>query len=151
MTYDLNRFHEAQSANYEGYATALAEIKNGRKVGHWIWYIFPQLKELGRSSTAQYYGIDGIDEARTYFADPVLSARLVEISQTFAALAENNPVKILGHTDAMKVKSCMTLFLSVDPNNKTFQTVIDKFYGGKLDGLTIDVLNKETNGLIGKK
>lgn len=146
MSYDLNRFHKAQSADNWGYETAINEIKNGRKVGHWIWYIFPQLKELGRSSTAQYYGIDGIDEARAYFTDPVLSARLAEISQALAALAETDPIKILGHTDAMKVKSCMTLFLSVDPNNKTFQTVIDKFYGGKLDQLTIEALNKEISG-----
>ena len=146
MSYDLNRFYKAQSAEYNGNETALTEIKNSQKVSHWIWYIFPQLKNLGRSSKAQDYKIDSIDEARAYFADPVLSKRLVEISKTFADLAEIKPVKVLGHTDAMKVNSCVTLFLSVDPNNKTFKTVIDKYYGGKLDRFTIDIFNKETNG-----
>jgi len=142
MTYDLNRFIEAQSAGYSGYESALNEIKGGYKQGHWIWYIFPQLKGLGISQTAQYYGIDGIGEARAYLDEPTLKARLIEISKALAGLDETDPVKILGDTDAMKVRSCMTLFLSVDPNNETFQAVIDKFYGGNLDGKTLEILEK---------
>jgi len=145
MSFNLNRFLKAQSAENEGYETALKEIKKGRKVGHWIWYIFPQLKELGWSPIAKHYGIDGINEAIAYSSEPVLWARLIEISQALLALSETNPVKILGHTDAMKVKSCMTLFLSVEPNNEVFQAVIDKFYMGELDGQTIAILEKEAN------
>jgi len=140
MSFDLDRFLKAQSAEYEGYETALKEIRTGRKISHWIWYIFPQLKELGRSPTARYYGIDGINEAIAYSSEPVLWARLIEISQALLDLSETDPVKVLGHTDAMKVKSCMTLFLSVEPNNEVLQAVIDKFYMGRLDDLTVSIL-----------
>ena len=143
MSSNLNRFLKAQNAKHEGYKTALSEIRRGRKTGHWIWYIFPQLKELGRSSIAQHYGIDGINEATAYYKEPVLWARLIEISQALLYLSETDPEKILGHTDAMKVKSCITLFLSVEPNNKVLQAVIDKFYMGKLDELTISLLENE--------
>ena len=143
MLFDINRFLKAQDAGYSGYETALNEIKNGEKQGHWIWYIFPQLKQLGRSSTAQYYGIDGIEEARVYWEDSILRNRLLEIAQALLDIDEDDPVRVLGYTDAMKVKSCMTLFLSIDPNNSVFQGVIEKYYSGKLDNRTIDILRKE--------
>ena len=143
MSFDLNRFIKAQNTGYAGYETALNEIQQGEKQGHWIWYIFPQLKQLGRSSTAQHYGINGIVEARAYWEDLTLRNRLLEITQALLDLDENDPVRVLGHTDAMKVKSCMTLFLSIDPNNAVLQGVIDKFYSSKLDNHTIDILEKE--------
>ena len=144
MSYDLNRFVKAQSASYQGYETALNEIKNGRKQSHWIWYIFPQLKGLGRSGNAEYYGIDGIDEARAYLAEPTLSHRLVEI--TLALFAnEKSAVEILGHTDAMKVRSCMTLFEIASGDLDTpFRSVLDKFYSGNSDDRTIAILAKDT-------
>ena len=143
MSYNLNRFLKAQNVERGGYESILHEIRTGKKTGHWIWYIFPQLKELGRSSIAQHYGIDGINEAIAYSKEPVLWARLIKISQALLDISETNPEKIFGHTDAMKVKSCMTLFLSVEPNNEVFKAVIDKFYMGKLDELTISILEKE--------
>ena len=103
--------------------------------------MFPQLKNLGRSSTAQFYGIDGIDEARAYLDEPVLRERLIEISLALLEIEETNPVKVFGHTDAMKVKSSMTLFLTADPNIEAFRQVLDKFYQSNLDSLTTDILN----------
>lgn len=132
----MERFLKAQETQY---INALAEIKNGKKTSHWIWYIFPQLEQLGRSSTAKYYGIKNIDEAKDYISTPLLRERLVEISE---ALLDNDcsAVKILGYTDAMKVRSCMTLFHCADPSIEVFGRVIDKFYGGQYDKLTLDII-----------
>ncbi|MBO5104540.1 MAG: DUF1810 domain-containing protein [Ruminococcus sp.] len=132
----MERFLKAQETQY---INALAEIKNGRKTSHWIWYVFPQLEQLGRSSTAKYYGIKNIDEAKEYISHPLLRERLVEISE---ALLDNDcsAVKILGYTDAMKVRSCMTLFHCADPSIEVFGRVIDKFYGGQYDKLTLDII-----------
>jgi len=142
QSFDLDRFIKAQNDKYEGYDSALSEMRQGRKKGHWIWYVFPQLKNLGRSSTAQFYGIDGINEARAYLDEPVLRERLIEISQALIEIEETNPVKIFGHTDAMKVKSSMTLFLTADPKIEMFSQVLNKFYEGKLDVLTTDIIGK---------
>lgn len=134
----MERFLKAQEKQY---IQALAEIKNGRKSSHWIWYIFPQLEELGRSSTAKYYGIKNIDEAKEYISHPLLRERLIEISE---ALIDNDrpAVDILGHTDAMKVRSCMTLFHIADPSAEVFVKVIDKFYGGQYDKFTLDIIKR---------
>jgi uncharacterized protein (DUF1810 family) len=150
MSFDLNRFIKAQNVEYEGYNTALNEIRNGKKQSHWIWYIFPQLKQLGRSSTAQHYGISNIKEARAYWDDLTLRNRLLEITQALLELEENDPVRVLGYTDAMKVKSCMTLFLMVDSNIDVFRKVIDKYYQGRLDDHTVDIIEKETNNTDGE-
>lgn len=133
----MERFLKAQEMQYN---QALAEIRNGRKTSHWIWYIFPQLKHLGYSGTAKYYGIEDLDEAREYLANPVLRARLTEISEE---LLKNNDtaVNILGHTDSMKVKSCMTLFHEADPSVEVFSKVIEKFYDGQYDKLTLDIIH----------
>lgn len=137
----MERFLKAQEKHY---TQALAEIKNGRKTSHWIWYIFPQLKHIGHSSTAKYYGINDLDEAMDYISNPVLRARLVEISE---ALLDNgcSAVEILGHTDAMKVRSCMTLFHIADPSIEVFSKIIDRFYDGKYDRLTLDIVGKHDN------
>lgn len=134
----MERFLKAQEKQY---TQALSEIHNGRKYSHWIWYIFPQLAELGRSSTAKYYGIKDLYEARKYISHPLLRERLTEISQ---ALLENDDtaVEILGYTDAMKVKSCMTLFHEADPSIEVFSRVINKFYGGQYDKLTFDIIKR---------
>ncbi|MDE6848886.1 MAG: DUF1810 domain-containing protein [Ruminococcus sp.] len=134
----MERFLKAQEVHY---TQALSEIKNGRKSSHWIWYIFPQLAELGRSSTAKYYGIKDFEEAREYISHPLLCERLVEISE---ALLDNDcsAVEILGHTDAMKVRSCMTLFHIADPLAEVFVKVIDKFYGGQYDEFTLDIIKE---------
>ncbi len=112
MKYDLSRFLKAQETDY---ARALVEIQNGRKQSHWMWFIFPQLKGLGHSSTSQFYGIEGPGEAAAYLAHPVLGKRLVEITRAALQHREKTPLQIFGHPDNLKFHSCMALFASV-PN-----------------------------------
>ena len=106
---ELNRFYEAQE---EGYPRALSEIKNGMKVSHWMWYIFPQITGLGYSSTAQYYAIKDLEEANEYLNDEVLGNRLREISLELLKLETNIPVMVFGMVDSLKLNSSMTLFLN---------------------------------------
>lgn len=128
MAYNISRFLTAQEGYY-GYETALAEIKQGRKCTHWIWYIFPQIDGLGFSPMAKAYAIASLDEAKEYMANETLRSRLYEITK---ALLENDDTakNILGVIDAKKVKSSMTLFDAVVPND-VFGEVIEKFYNGE--------------------
>ena len=135
--FDLGRFHEAQAGMYE---IALREIKAGRKISHWMWYIYPQLKGLGRSPMAKHYGIENIDEARAYLADPLLSARLYEAAGNLLVLDGDDAVAIFGDIDAMKLRSSMTLFASVSDAGSLFHLVIDKYFGGEMDPLTLGML-----------
>ena len=139
MNYNLDRFIQAQEYRYE---TALEEIKNGFKCTHWMWYIFPQLKELGRSSTAIHYGIENLEEARMYLAHPVLGARLKEISEALLKLETNDPYKVMGDIDGLKLCSSMTLFAEVACYDSVFGKVIDKYYNGDKDMNTIRILYK---------
>ncbi len=136
---DLNRFLEAQK---DSYAEAFAEIKAGRKETHWIWYIFPQLKALGRSRMALYYGIADLDEAKAYMAEPTLRARLIDITRALLALDESDPSRVMGYIDDVKLRSCMTLFELAAPDVPEFGQVLDKFYGGQRDQKTIDILKE---------
>ncbi len=136
MAYDLSRFHKAQQGSYE---TALAEIRSGRKRSHWIWYIFPQIQGLGFSSTAQYYAIENLEEAKAYLADPVLRERLLEISNALLALDSCDPSEVMGYPDDLKLRSSMTLFSLAEPECTVFRDVLDKFYGGREDERTIDL------------
>ncbi|HIR26670.1 MAG TPA: DUF1810 domain-containing protein [Candidatus Choladousia intestinigallinarum] len=134
---NLERFIEAQEYNYQD---ALKEIKSGRKCSCWMWYVFPQLAGLGRSSTAKYYGITDLQEAQDYINDPLLGARLVEISEALLALDTNDAYRVLGCPDNMKLKSSMTLFAIAAPELKVFQKVLDKYFGGERDKRTIELL-----------
>ena len=134
----MERFLKAQENSYN---MALNEIKTGRKKSHWIWYIFPQLSGLGRSSVAEYYGIKDIDEAIKYLENETLRSRLIEISEALFQI-DDTAVNILGSIDAKKVKSCMTLFHEADPSEEIFSKVIDKFYGGKYDNMTLDIIKR---------
>ena len=134
MAYDLSRFHKAQKGSYE---TALAEIRAGRKRSHWIWYIFPQIQGLGYSSTAQYYAIEDLGEAKAYLADPVLRERLLEISNALLALDSCDPTDVMGYPDDLKLRSSMTLFSLADPECTVFRDVLEKFYDGREDSRTI--------------
>ena len=134
MAYDLDRFKKAQA---EDYATALEEIKRGRKESHWIWYIFPQLKELGFSSTAKYYGIDGIDEAKAYMADAELRRNLLKITDALLRQPETDIHRVMGYPDDLKLRSSMTLFEAAVPDQSVFGEVLDKFYGGERDDATL--------------
>ena len=125
--FNLERFIEAQKLDYD---LALHEICEGQKRGHWIWYIFPQIKGLGHSCNSEYYGISGTKEARAYLDNPILGARLREISQAMLDCGNPSADDILGFPDVLKVRSCMTLFDIVSPND-IFKQVLDKYYEGK--------------------
>ena len=133
----LDRFLDAQRGDY---AAALAEVRRGRKTSHWMWYIFPQIAGLGQSSTARYYSIRDLEEAREYYAHPVLGQRLREISGVLLELRGSDPVAVFGGIDSMKLKSSMTLFAVAAPDDPLFQQVLDKYYGGEQDVLTLRIL-----------
>ena len=133
MADDLDRFLTAQRGVYDG---VLDELRRGRKTGHWIWFIFPQLVGLGRSELSRYYGIASLDEARAYLADPVLGARLRECSGLLLRTNVRTAIETLGETDAMKVRSCMTLFHRAVPDEPVFGQVLDRFYAGVADEAT---------------
>ena len=135
----LDRFLEAQERMYE---TALKEIKNGEKESHWMRYIFPQLRGLGRSQMAYTYGINGLEEAKAYLDHPVLSARLIEISEALLKHKNQDIENILGDIDAMKLRSSMTLFALISEENSVFHQVLDCFYDGKMDKQTIKLTKK---------
>ena len=130
----MNRFIEAQENNY---ATALAEIRNGRKQSHWIWYVFPQIRGLGQSETSKYYAIRDLQEATEYLQHPVLGKRLIEISRALLELKEDNAHKIFGSPDDLKLRSSMTLFALVKDADPVFQQVLDKFFRGERDKNTL--------------
>ncbi len=135
--YDLSRFIRAQENNYQ---TALSEIKNGHKTSHWIWYIFPQLKNLGFSQNAKYYGIENLDEAKEYLSNEILRENLLEICQALLNLKSNDIEYIMGSsTDKMKLLSSMTLFHLAEPDCKIFTKIIEKYFGGKLDTKTVNL------------
>ena len=134
----LDRFIKAQTSTYR---IAMSEIKSGKKRTHWMWFIFPQLKELGQSNTALYYGIEDLDEAKQYLSHPVLGARLREISEALLSLETHDPCKVMGGIDAWKLCSSMTLFAEVAGYDSVFGTVIDKYYNGNKDMNTIRILN----------
>ena len=139
MNYDLQRFHKAQNFDYP---VALEEIRNGQKESHWMWYIFPQLKELGYSFTARYYGLTK-DEAIAYIKDEVLKSRLIEISEVLLELKSNDATEILGYPDDLKLKSCMTLFSEIAPEIEVFDKVLQKFFSGKKDNKTLELLKQK--------
>lgn len=133
----LDRFIEAQRTDY---GIALGEIRDGRKRRHWIWYIFPQLKGLGVSYNSEYYGISGLEEAGRYLSHPILGMRLREITGVLLSLEGRDVFEIFPYVDALKVHSCMTLFDAVSPND-VFNRVLDKYYGGNRDALTLEIIH----------
>lgn len=139
MTYDLTRFLKAQENDYD---TALAEIKAGHKRSHWIWYIFPQLKGLGMSSMSDFYGLDGLGEAKAYLDNNTLRKRLLEISKALLSLPTNNATEVMGYPDDLKLHSSMTIFHLAAPDESVFQDILDKFFAGKLDQNTLELCKK---------
>lgn len=137
--YNLDRFLSAQE---QVYATVLKELRNGKKETHWMWYIFPQLKQLGFSSTSQFYGLADLNEARAYLQHPILRQRLEECIEVLMAGQISNPTRIFGHPDDLKFHSCLTLFLLADSENEIFKKALDKFYGGIGDFDTERIVSK---------
>ena len=136
--HSLERFVEAQERMYE---MALTEVKSGKKLSHWIWYIFPQLKGLGMSGNSHYYGINDIEEARAYLSHPILGKRLREITSVFLNSVGKNAQDVFGYLDAMKVRSCMTLFNEVSDDD-LFRKVLERYYSGLADEKTLAILGK---------
>lgn len=138
--YNLARF--LQAGEYV-YPSALKEIRSGAKQSHWMWIVFPQLKELGRSETSLYYGINSLEEAKAYIKNPILSYRLEEACNALLGLKEDNILNVFEYPDNLKLCSSMTLFECADPKNPVFKKVLDKYYNGVRDELTLRILNKE--------
>ncbi len=136
-TFDLDRFVAAQESVY---GTALAELKGGRKRSHWMWFIFPQIDGLGTSPTARHFAIKSQAEARQYLQHPVLGARLLECAQATLRIEGQSALAVFGYPDDMKLKSSMTLFSSVANPNSVFDRVLEKFFKGKGDTQTIELL-----------
>ena len=137
---DLKRFRVAHRRDF---AQAYAEIQNGYKETHWMWYIFPQIHGLGRSSTAQYYAIGNIEEAVEFLSDPYLGDNLRAISKELLSKSTNNAEDIFGYIDAMKLKSSMTLFHVVGEmcdENRVFYDVLTKFFNGEFDDKTLELI-----------
>ena len=140
---DINRFIEAQEIPYFcGYKQALEEIKNGKKINHWIWYIFPQLRCLGRSSRAHFYGIADRSEAERYLNHQILGSRIREITEALLAHRDKTALEIFGEIDAIKVRSCMTMFDYLSPCD-IFCEVLDSFYESERCELTLKVMQQE--------
>ncbi len=144
--YDLARFANAQQRIYP---TVLEELRGGSKRSHWMWFIFPQIEGLGASPTSVYYSIKSAEEARQYLAHPVLGARLLECSEILLSLQGKSADEIFGYTDAMKLKSCMTLFESVADDKAPFAAVLDRYFAGQRDPRTLTVLNDLNNKTAG--
>jgi uncharacterized protein (DUF1810 family) len=137
--FDLERFVAAQQHDYD---RAMAELVRGRKTGHWIWYILPQMRGLGSSPLSWQYGITSLAEARAYLAHPVLGARIRECARVIAASATPSADAYCGYPDNLKVRSSMTLFMRADPGEPAFQAVLDRYYGGRPDRRTDELLGR---------
>ena len=137
-TYNLNRFLEAQETKYN---EAFAEIKKGKKQGHWMWYIFPQIAGLGFSEYNVFYAIKNREEATQYLQHPVLGKRLIQIAEAVLEINGKTANEIFGKPDDRKLQSCMTLFAQLTNADPIFQKVLDKYYQGNKDEKTMQLLN----------
>lgn len=135
--YRLSRFIEAQEPVYE---TVLRELEHGRKKSHWMWFIFPQIGGLGHSPTALRFAISSLDEARAYLTHPLLGSRLIQCTRTINAVRNRTAHQIFGSPDDMKLLSSMTLFRQAADDPEPFETAIERYFGGKADPLTLDIL-----------
>ena len=133
MSYDLERFVAAQDRVYHG---VVAELRAGRKTGHWMWFVFPQIAGLGRSEMSRDYAIASLDEARAYLDHPVLGSRLRECAAIVLATKGRSAEDIFGGIDAVKLRSSMTLFHRAAPDEGLFAAVLDRFFGGAADPAT---------------
>jgi uncharacterized protein (DUF1810 family) len=134
---DLDRFIAAQNPVF---AAVLAELSAGRKQTHWMWFIFPQLSALGRSSTAKFYGLAGLEEARAYLRHPILGPRLVTCTRLVNAVEGKTAHEIFGSPDDLKFRSSVTLFQHAAPDEGAFTEALHRYFGGAEDPLTVELL-----------
>lgn len=139
--YNLHRFLTAQAHTYD---TVLAELRAGRKASHWIWFIFPQIAGLGHSGMAQKFAIGSLDEAEAYLQHPVLGQRLRECTQLVLDMNGRSAEEIFGYPDHLKFRSCMTLFLTAATDNALFKSALFKYFNGKPDQSTLDILAQQS-------
>ncbi len=140
--FDLERFLSAQDPVYD---TVIAELRNGRKQSHWMWFIFPQLKGLGHSAMAQHYGIGSLAEALAYLGHPVLGPRLRECTEVVVQLTDSPVEKIFGYPDDLKFHSSMTLFAQAAPQPSVFAAALDKYFASAPDPLTLERLELQSD------
>ena len=140
---DITRFIKAQERTH---ASALRELKNGYKSSHWSWWEIPQIIGLGMTSMSRQYAIKDLAEAREYLKDDTLRTHLLELCDALLSLETNDAEYVMGYPDDLKLRSCMTLFQAADPDCGTFQTVLDKFFGGKPDERTLRILKNQESG-----
>jgi uncharacterized protein (DUF1810 family) len=136
---DLTRFLEAQNKLY---LTALTELKKGKKETHWMWFIFPQIKGLGKSEMSKLYAIENLQQSEEFLAHPVLGKHLIEVSKVLLDFKMKSAEAIFGDLDALKLQSCMTLFSLTNNTDPVFQEVLDTFFSGKFDMLTLSIINE---------
>lgn len=138
-TIDLSRFTRAHRRSFPA---ALEEIRSGKKRGHWMWYIFPQIQGLGHSSTAALYAIDDLEEAEAFLKDPYLGGNLIQISRALLELETDDPSEIFDDPDDLKLRSCMTLFSVLPGADAVFEDVLLKFFDGYPDEHTLRILSQ---------
>ncbi|MET4137920.1 DUF1810 domain-containing protein [Pedobacter sp. UYP1] len=136
--HDLERFITAQKGVFQ---TALGEIQNGKKITHWMWYIFPQIQGLGFTENSKYYGIKDLQEATEFLQHRVLGPRLILTCNTLLSLETNDAHQVFSSPDDLKLKSCMTLFSEIPDSNPVFDKVLKKFFNGLKDHITLKILN----------
>ncbi len=134
---ELKRFVEAQEGVY---ASVLEELTAGKKMSHWMWFVFPQLKALGKSPTAQYFGLESKDEALAYWQNEVLRERLKQCTKLVLSVSDKTAHEIFGFPDDMKFGSCMTLFSQIEPEEPIFRQALERFFGGQPDASTLELL-----------
>ncbi len=139
--HNLNRFISAQDSIY---SQVIAELKNGHKQSHWMWFIFPQIDGLGHSEIAKKYAIKSKEEAVAYLNHPILGQRLIECSEILLAIKSRSAADIFGYPDDLKLKSSMALFADIENANPVFDQIIDQFFAGDKDGKTLNIMTNLT-------
>ena len=148
MPHDLDRYLVAQEQEKDGFRDAIEQLRLGRKTGHWIWWIFPQIEGLGETETTRHYAIVSLDEARAYLAHPTLGARLLECARALLATEGLTGEEILGPTDTKKLRSSMTLLMRADPEEPLFGQVLARFYDGRADERTDALLRDVAPSIV---
>lgn len=141
----LMRFLDAQNKMY---LTAFSEIEKGKKETHWMWFVFPQIKGLGHSDTAKYYAIANLKEAQDFLQHPILGRHLIEISTLLLRWKQKSAEAIFGDLDALKLRSSMTLFSQIENADTIFQEVLDVYFSGQFDSLTLSIINSTLHRTI---
>ncbi|MGA2738378.1 MAG: DUF1810 domain-containing protein [Bryobacteraceae bacterium] len=143
--YNLRRFLDAQNPVF---GEVCADLQHGRKSGHWMWFVFPQIKGLGHTRTAREFAISSLEEAKAYLDHPILGPRLRECTRLVSLVEGRSIHQIFGYPDDLKFRSCMTLFARATPDNQIFMDALEKFCGGESDPLTLQQLRLQAAPIV---